>query len=237
MKTSNQVRSRSEAGRREMRKHMLGTITALLAIVLVAGAQTPGSEAARATLEKVTVSRGNGLVSVEMTTRGATAPKVETLSSPDRIVIDLPNTMLAASGGRIAVGDNGVKSVRTGTDASAMTRVVVDLDRPCKYELVPGPGQKLTLKLGTPAEAAQAAPAPSKAMAAVAAAPATAPVQQEVAAASAKEFVVVDPTYSPKASADPAAKAGNAASKFVERPEGNLLSQASASMQSAPQAS
>ena len=37
--------------------------------------------------------------------------------------------------------------------------------------------------------------------------------------------------------ADPAAKAGNAASKFVERPEGNLLPQASASMQAAPQAS
>ncbi len=33
-------------GEREMRKQMLGTISALLAIVLVAGAQTPGTEAA-----------------------------------------------------------------------------------------------------------------------------------------------------------------------------------------------
>ena len=41
-----------------MRKHMLGTIAALLAIVLVAGAQTPGTETARAALEKVSVVRG-----------------------------------------------------------------------------------------------------------------------------------------------------------------------------------
>ena len=40
-----------------MRKHMLGTIAALLAVVLMAGAQTPGSEATRATLEKVSSGR------------------------------------------------------------------------------------------------------------------------------------------------------------------------------------
>src|SRR5512140_3571862 len=132
MKSSNQFRSRSEAGRREMRKHMLGTIAALLAIVLVAGAQTPGS-GTRATLEKVTVTLDKGVVNIEMTTQGAVAPKVETLSSPDRLVVDLPNTLLASSTGRIAVGSDGVKGVRMGTDASAMTRVVVDLDRPSKY--------------------------------------------------------------------------------------------------------
>ena len=64
-----------------MRKQMLGTIAALLAIVLVAGAQTPGTEAARAALEKVSVVRGDGGVRVEMTTKGAVTPKVETLSS------------------------------------------------------------------------------------------------------------------------------------------------------------
>ena len=73
-----------------MRKHMLGTIAALLAVVLVAGAQTPGSEATRAALEKVTVTRDQGVVNVEMTTKGAVSPKVERLSSPDRLVVDLP---------------------------------------------------------------------------------------------------------------------------------------------------
>src|SRR6185437_13947937 len=161
IKDTNCGLSRPEAGRREMRKHMLGTIAALLAIVLVAQAQTPGSEAARAALEKVTVRRDQGVVSVEMTTKGAVAPKVETLASPDRLVVDLPNTMLTTTGGRIAVGSEGVKGVRIGTDANAVTRVVVDLEGPRKFELVPGPGQKLTLKIGETARAQ--APAAAKA--------------------------------------------------------------------------
>jgi len=214
-----------------MRKHMLGTITALLAIVLVAGAQTPRSEAGNAALQKVTVNRGQGVVTVEMTTKGAVTPKVETLSSPDRLVIDLPNTVLATAGGRITVGSDGVKSVRMGTDAGAMTRVVVDLERPAKYELVPGPGQKLTLKIGdaTPV-AATAAP--------VEKASTPAPVladNQKVAqepAKTAQDFVVLSPAYAPKKDdAAPSAKATTAASKFVERPEGNLLPEASGSMQ------
>ena len=213
-----------------MRKHMLGTITALLAIVLVAGAQTPRGEAVSATLQKVTVNRGQGIVSVEMTTKGAITPKVETLSSPDRLVIDLPNTVLAAGGGRITVGSDGVKGVRMGTDASAMTRVVVDLERPAKYELVPGPGQKLTLKIGDAPVAAAAAPVEKVST--------PAPVvadNQKVAqepAKTAQEFVVLSPAYAPKKdAAEPSAKATTAASKFVERPEGNLLPEASGSMQ------
>src|SRR6185437_12477699 len=221
MKNSNQVRSRSEAGRREMRKHMLGTITALLAIVLVAGAQTPGSEAISAALHKVTVTRGEGVVNVEMTTTGAITPKIETLSSPDRLVVDLPKTALVTTGGRITVGSDGVRSVRMGTDANAMTRVVVDLERPTKYELVPGPGQKLTLKIGE-ARTAQAVAGPAAPVAAVNHAQ-PAPAQQE-APKTAEKFVVLSPTYVAKKddSADPTAKAAGAASKFVERPEGNL---------------
>ena len=216
-----------------MRKHMLGTITALLTIVLVAGAQTRGSEAVNAALQKVTVSRDQGVVNVEMTTKGAIAPRVETLSSPDRLVIDLPNTVLATSGGPISVGSDGVKGVRVGMDAKAMTRVVVDLERPAKYELVPGPGQKMTLKIGEPSLTAKATDQPVKAIA-----PAPALAQSSPSAApqehakTAQSFVVLSPSYSPKKeNADPTAKAVTAASKFVERPEGNLLPEVSGSMQ------
>ena len=95
-----------------MRKQMLGTITALLAVVLMAQAQTPGAEASRAALEKVSVARVATGVEIEMTTRGAVTPKVETLSSPARLVVDLPNTVLATSVNRIAVGKTGVTGVR-----------------------------------------------------------------------------------------------------------------------------
>src|SRR6476660_3195438 len=226
-KDTNRGSSRSEAGRREMRKHMLGTIAALLAIVLVAGAQTPGTETARAALEKVSVVRGETGVRVEMTTKGAITPKVETLSSPARIVVDLPNTLSSASVSRIQVGNSGVQGVRVGTDASATTRVVVDLERPCKFELVPGPADKLTLKLDGGAVASETAKASVPA-----AIPAAAPEPKQQTAAAAQSLVVVEPTYSAKKdAADPAERASDAATKFVERPEGNLLPAASGSMQ------
>ena len=100
----------------------------------MAGAQTPGTEAAsHAALQKIGVSRGDGGITIEMTAKGAVKPTVETLSSPARIVVDLPNTVVATSLSRIHIGSDGVTGVRVGTDASKTTRVVVDLDRLCKY--------------------------------------------------------------------------------------------------------
>jgi len=214
-----------------MRKQMLGTITALLAIVLMAQAQTPGAEASRAALEKVNVASVATGVEIEMTTRGAVTPKVETMSSPARLVVDLPNTVLATSVNRIPVGNNGVTGVRVGRDASSTTRVVVDMDRLCKYELVPGPGDKLTLKIQSAAVAASPAPAVTKPAAPVTtAALAPQPELKAVAKTNAQDFVMVEPSYSPKKVDNPA-RAVDAASKFVERPEGNLLPSPNAAMQ------
>ena len=95
-----------------------------------------------------------------MTTKGVIAPKVETLSSPDRLVVNLPNTLLATSAGRISVGNAGVKGLRMGMDASGTTRVVVDMERPSKFELVPG--QKLILKIADDARTTHAAAVPMK---------------------------------------------------------------------------
>jgi type IV pilus assembly protein PilQ len=227
-----------------MRKQTLGTIIALLAIVLAAGAQTPGTEptVTRAALQKVTVVPGDSGISIEMTAKGAVTPKVETLSSPARIVVDLPNTAVATSMNRIHVGNNGVNSVRIGTDASATTRVVVDLDRLCKYELVPGPGDKLTLKLQFSPAVAQNTSGATKASALVTRAALLPAIElkPEAGKTAVSDFVVVDPAYAPKkdvATIEPPVRAMDAASKFVERPEGNLLPVASATMQGTSQPS
>jgi len=214
---------------------MLGTISALLAIVLVAGAQTPGTEAAtHAALQKVSVVRGETGVSIELIAKGAITPRVETLSSPARLVVDLPNTSLSTSVSRIAVGNSGVTDVRIGTDSSATTRVVVDLERPAKYELVPGPGGKLTLKLDSGSQAAKTSVAPAKASVPVVTAALTAPSEPKPQAGKpAQDFVVVEPSYAPKkdaTSVDTPVRAVEAASRFVERPEGSLLPAANAAM-------
>src|SRR5258708_20368014 len=123
-----------------MRKQMLATISALLAIVLVAGAQTPGTEAANhAALQKVSVVRGETGISIELTAKGTITPRVETLSSPDRLVVDLPNTALATSVNRIAVGNSGVTWVRVGTYSSATPLVFFGLERPLKSQLATTP--------------------------------------------------------------------------------------------------
>ena len=224
-----------------MRKQLLGTILALLVIVLVAGAQTPGTETvAHAALQKVAVVHGDGGISIEMTATGAVTPKVETLSSPARIVVDLPNTAMATSLNHIHVGNGGVTGVRIGTDASSTTRVVVDLERLCKYELVPGTGEKLVLKLAPAPVQATAAPEKASAPVTTAALALTAEQKDSVAktAAAPSNFVFVEPSYSPKKDSAPVetpARVVEAASKFVERPEGNLLPATNATMQASGQ--
>ena len=56
------------------------------------------------------------------------------------------------------------------------------------------------------------------------------PVLKAVAKTNAQDFVMVEPSYSPKKVDNPA-RAVDAASKFVERPEGNLLPSPNAAMQ------
>jgi type IV pilus assembly protein PilQ len=140
---------------------------------------------------------------------------------------------------RIQVGRNGVSDVRIGTDANSTTRVVVDLESMCKYEFVPGSGEKLTLKLFPANSTVQTASVPAKAIAPAAVA-AVAEPKAEPAKSAANDFVVVEPTFAPKkdaAAIEPPVRVAEAASKFVERPEGNLLPVASGAMQGSGQAS
>lgn len=260
-----------------MRKQLLGVFLPLLILVLVAAAAETQSAGAAPTppaaLQHINVVRGQDGVSLEITARGAVAPRVSTLDRPWRVVLDLPNTVTATSQSRIAVGSAGVKGVRVGMDGLTppTTRVVVDLLEACRYELVPGSQGKLVLKLhgsdNAPAVApalpklvAKAAPAkppatPKRTVVSkpVGSAPAVATVEAKAPAGvtttpakPATDFVMVEPSYEAKDSSvpageeakvaelDPAAKALLAATRFVDKPDNNLLPAANASM--APQA-
>jgi len=115
----------------------------LLLLVVAAAAQTPSQ------LDRVNVVRGTDDIRVEMSSRGTLTPKLSMLHSPARVVVDLPETVMATGQKLIAVGAAGVKDVRIGMDRQAhpSTRVVVDLDKACAYELTPGPASKLVLTL------------------------------------------------------------------------------------------
>src|SRR6201988_4678997 len=186
-----------------MRKQQLTLFVSLLAMGVVAAAQTPSQ------LDRVNVVRDTDTIRVEMSSKGAITPKLSTLDSPARVVVDLPETVMATGQSRIAVDADGVKDVRIGMGAKShpSTRIVVDLEKACAYELTPGPAGKLILTLHANAVAQAAADtktvtahesAPMKADATVA--PATQP------AASPNNYVFVEPSYQAKTDAKNDAK-------------------------------
>ena len=257
-------RAKREArGESEMRKQLVTVLLLMLVMALItASAQTQGAgtDAPRhAALQKVSVVRTADGVSVEIRAHGTVKPRLSTLDNPARIVVDLPNTVVATAHGLISVNGDGVKDVRLGMDgrSTPTSRIVVDLTQACRHELVSGSDNALVLKLYTRAAVAKAAPVVVKAPAEqpavarneVAVAP---PVAQIVAPATeakliqtsarATDFAFIEPSYRPKDSAasddtkpavvDPSARATAAAGKFAVRPEGNLLPAPSAAMQS-----
>jgi type IV pilus assembly protein PilQ len=124
-----------------MRKqHLAMWISMLLITVVAAAAQTTSQ------LERVNVVRGTDDIRVEMSASSAITPKLSSLDSPARVVVDLPSTVMANGQSHINVGAAGVKGVRIGMNGQT-TRVVVDLDKACAYELTPGPAGELVLTL------------------------------------------------------------------------------------------
>jgi type IV pilus assembly protein PilQ len=231
-----------------MRKQLLGLMVPLLTFVLIAAAadMTGKGVAASARLQKLEVADSQDGLRVEFTAKGALAPKVTTLDSPARIVVDFPNTVMATAQSRISVGRGGVKDVRVGMDGQVppSTRVVVDLADMRTHELVASPDGGFILKIanrdaelaqGQPAAAAksvaassapQLAPVTAPALAVPATAVTPAPVSAEKPSEKPAEFAFVEPKYSVKDNkADPPAeKAEEAAGRFADKTAAELVS-------------
>ena len=144
-----------------MRKQFLAVLMSLLVVAFItAAAQTQGAgtEASKhAALQSVNVVRTDDGVSVEINAHGAVKPRLSTLDHPARVMVDLPNTVIASSRRLIDVDSDGVKTVRLGMDGQTTpnSRIVVDLMQACRYELVPGRDNRLVLKLYTKSAAAK----------------------------------------------------------------------------------
>src|ERR1017187_10535441 len=97
-----------------MRKQLLGLLVPLMAFVLIADAadMTGKGVAASAALQKLEVAHSQDGLRVEFKAKGTLLPKVTTLDSPARIVVDFPNTVMATAQSSIVVDKDGVKDVR-----------------------------------------------------------------------------------------------------------------------------
>lgn len=92
-------------------------------------------------LEKVSVAHKADDIQIEISPREAVTPKVSKLTSPNRVVVELPATTMATAESKITVGSAGVKGVRIGMDGKVppTTSVVVDLEQAFAYDVTPGP--------------------------------------------------------------------------------------------------
>ena len=238
-----------------MRKQLLGLLVPLLAFVVItiatADDMTGKGVAASAALQRLEVTHSQDGLRVEFKSTGTLTPKVSTLDSPARLVVDFPNTVMATAQSNIIVDRDGVKAVRIAMDGQNphSTRVVVDLaNSGARHELVPGPAGSFILTIHDSVVAhQQSAPAaksvvasamPNLALAPVASAPAGAVSPAPATAdnsGKATGFTFVEPKYSTKAAtaddsandnvqaAAPAVKAQAAAGRFADKTAAELV--------------
>jgi type IV pilus assembly protein PilQ len=200
-----------------MRKQTLAMILMLLLVVQTAAswAQEKSATTQETTqhvvLRNVQVIRAADGLEVAITSNVPVVPHTQAITGPPRLVVDLPNTVPARPMRRIPVDQDGVKAVRTGTDAGVppTTRVVVDLDQEREYS-VTSSGNLLVLKLHGKPSAALDAPKP-------------------VASAPAVQTAAVTPQPA-KPAAAPSVRAIEAAAKFAEHPLQGLMTAPSALM-------
>jgi len=238
-----------------MRKQLLSVILPLLVLGLAASAaETPASQPAsqRNELQRVNVVRGADEIRVEISARGAMTPKLSAEDSPARLVVDLPGTFMATGQSHITVGSAGVKGVRIGMDGQnpPTTRVVVDLEYACRYELSPSADGKLVLTLYPRQTAAAVNTSVPKTMAAASlpapasktispfgprvvdvkteVTPKVQPTTQNPETAKSSDFVFVEPTYEAKKTVadpatEPAVRSQEAAAKFADKTAAEML--------------
>jgi hypothetical protein len=176
-------------------------------------------------LQHVNVVPAADSIQIELSSSEAVTPRVSKLSSPARILVELPGTIAATTQNHITVGNGGVKGVRIGTDGKTppTTSVVVDLEKAITYDLTPGAEGKLVLTLhtsGAEVASTKSATAPAKASAtattktASAKAPAAAskPAQVQSASAAGSSTAKLVTTSNPSAAKLSSTKSSTAAS-------------------------
>ncbi len=118
----------------------LAYVGALLAIatLLSARAFTQNSAPIPARVQHVVVRANGNAMEVEIQTSGVpVAPDTQSITGPDRIVVDFPGALPAADLRALKVNRGALKAVRSGLFFSnpPITRVVLDLTEPQSYQI------------------------------------------------------------------------------------------------------
>ncbi len=116
--------------------------------------------AATTRIGKVSVARGSDGLNIEISGSGPMTARTMKLTHPDRVVVDIPNSVLQGRAREISVNSGDVKSVRVGRYQEGTTRVVVDMAQMRDFQIAPE-GNKLVVRMR---ESSTTKPAPVPAM-------------------------------------------------------------------------
>jgi type IV pilus secretin PilQ/predicted competence protein len=136
--------------------HVSGTSSATPARSDLATAPAMQKSGAATRIGEISVARGSDALNIEISGSGPMTAKTMKLTHPDRVVVDIPNSVLQGRAREIPVNSSDVKSVRAARYQEGTTRVVVDMAQMRDFQVVPE-GNKLVVRLR---ENSSAKPAP-----------------------------------------------------------------------------
>jgi type IV pilus assembly protein PilQ len=126
--------------------------------VLVTNQNSAAAQKSGATtrIGKISVARGGDGLNIEISGSGPMTAKTMKLTHPDRVVVDIPNSVLQGRAREIPVNSGDVKSVRVGRYQEGTTRIVVDMAQMRDFQIAPE-GNKLVVSMR---DSSTAKPAP-----------------------------------------------------------------------------
>jgi type IV pilus assembly protein PilQ len=126
----------------------------------VATASPVQKTVATSRIREISVAQGGDALNIEISGSGPMTARTMKLTHPDRVVVDIPNSVLQGRAREIPVNSSDVKTVRAARYQEGTTRVVVDLAQMRDFQVVPE-GNKLVVRLG---QSSTAKPVPLPAM-------------------------------------------------------------------------
>jgi len=98
-------------------------------------------------IREISVAQGGDALNIEISGSGPMTARTMKLTHPNRVVVDIPNSVLQGRAREIPVNSSDVKTVRAARYQEGTTRVVVDMAQMRDFQVVPE-GNKLVVRLG-----------------------------------------------------------------------------------------
>jgi type IV pilus assembly protein PilQ len=113
----------------------------------VATASPTHKTVAATRIREISVAQSSDALNIEISGSGPMTARTMKLTHPDRVVVDIPNSVLQGRAREIPVNSSDVKTVRAARFQEGTTRVVVDMAQMRDFQVVPE-GNRLVVRLG-----------------------------------------------------------------------------------------